>query len=43
MRLISVIVIVGRDAVGQEAKNVIKLGYELQAHTMPSQVIKISR
>ena len=42
MRLVSVIVIAGRDAVGQEAKNVAKLGHELQAHAAPSQVMKMS-
>lgn len=42
MRLVSVIVIAGRDAVGQEAKNVAKHGHEPQAHAAPSQVMKMS-
>jgi len=42
MRLVSVIVIAGREAVGQEAKNVAKLGHEPQAHAAPSQVMKMS-
>jgi hypothetical protein len=35
-------VIAGRGAVGQEAKNVAKLGHEPQAHAAPSQVMKMS-
>lgn len=42
MTSVSVIVIVGRDAVGQEAENVAKLGREPQAHAAPSQVMKMS-
>jgi hypothetical protein len=43
MRLVSVIVIAGRDAVGQEAENVAKLGHEPQARAaLPSQVMKMS-
>jgi len=42
MGLVSVIVIAGRDKVGQEAENVAKLGHEPQAHAAPSQVMKMS-
>jgi hypothetical protein len=42
MRLVSVIVIAGRDKVGQEVENVAKLGQEPQAHAAPSQVMKMS-
>lgn len=42
MRLVSVIVIAGRDAVRQEAENAAKLGHEPQAHAAPSQVMKIN-
>ena len=42
MRLVSAIVIAGRDAVGQLAENVAKLGHEPQAHAAPGQVMKMS-
>jgi len=42
MRLVSVIVIAGRDAVSQEAENVANLGHEPRAHAAPSQVMKMS-
>jgi hypothetical protein len=42
MRSVSVIVIAGRDAVGQGAENVAKLGHQPQAHAAPSQVMKMS-
>jgi hypothetical protein len=42
MRLVSTIVIAGRDVVGQEAENVAKVGHEPQAHAAPSQVMKMS-
>jgi hypothetical protein len=42
MRLVSVTVIAGRDAVGQEAENVAKLGHQPQGHAAPSQVMKTS-
>ena len=42
MRLVSTIVIVGRDAVGHEAENVAKFGHEPQAHAAPSQVMKMT-
>ena len=40
MRFVSITVIAGRDAVGQEAENVAKLGHKPQAHAAPSQVMK---
>jgi hypothetical protein len=42
MRLVSVIVIAGGDAVGQEVENVAKLGHGPQAHAAPNQVMKMS-
>jgi hypothetical protein len=42
MRLVSAIVIAGRDAVGQEAENVARLSHGPQAHAAPSQVMKMS-
>ena len=42
MRSVSVIVIAGRDAVGQGAENVAKLGHQSQVHAAPSQAMKMS-
>ncbi len=42
MRSVSIIVIAGGDAVGQEVQNVAKLGHEPQAHAAPSPVMKMN-